>query len=220
MKVKINASESVTAIAYGADKSKQFGATLLLGHGAGVNQTSAFMVNFAESLALRGVEVVTFNFLYTEQGRNAPDRPDKLEACYRAVIEAARKKLKGNRLFIGGKSMGGRIASQVAAAGVEDLSGLVLLGYPLHPPGKPEQLRAEHLAKIREPLLFLQGERDPFGTPDELRPIIKKLKPRAELYAISGGDHSFAVPKKLGIPQADVYCAAQDEIARWLQKIW
>jgi predicted alpha/beta-hydrolase family hydrolase len=219
MKVKLNTGESVTAIAYRANKRERFGATLVLGHGAGANQTSAFLVNFAEGLAARGVDVLTFNFLYAEQGRPAPDRADKLEACYGAVIETARKKTPGNKLFIGGKSMGGRIASQVAAAGVEELSGLVFLGYPLHPPGKPDQLRAEHLAKIRKPMLFVQGERDPFGTPEELKPIIKKLRPVAQLYAIQGGDHSFAAPKKLGLSKAEIYSAAQQEIARWLQKI-
>ncbi len=219
MKVKINESESVTAIAYRASQRKRFGATLLLGHGAGANQLSEFMVNFAEGLAARGVDVVTFNFLYTEQGRKAPDRQAKLEDCYRAVAGFVRDKLRGNKFFIGGKSMGGRIASQIAASGVDDLSGLVFLGYPLHPPGKPEQLRAEHLSKIRKPMLFVQGERDAFGTASELRPMIKKLKPAAQLYVIAGGDHSFKVPKKMGLTPAQIYQAAQDEIAGWLQTI-
>jgi uncharacterized protein len=218
MKVKINERESVTAIAYRAGKKEQFGATLVLGHGAGANQMSEFMVNFAAGLAARGVDVVTFNFLYTEQGRKAPDRQEKLEDCFRAVVERVRANLRGNKLFIGGKSMGGRIASQIAA-GVDDLSGLTFLGYPLHSPGKPEQLRAEHLASLRKPMLFVQGERDNFGTADELSPIIKRLKPGAQLYTIAGGDHSFKVPKKLNIPQEEIYQAAQDEIARWLQTI-
>src|SRR5262245_8762032 len=119
MKVVVNEHESVTVKLYRARKKGEggtIGATLLLGHGAGADQNSEFMITFAEGLARRGVEVVTFNFLYTEQGRRAPDRQDKLEACYRAVIDAIRKTLGSNQLFIGGKSMGGRIASQVAAA--------------------------------------------------------------------------------------------------------
>lgn len=219
MKVKINEGESVTAIAYRASRSKRFGATLVLGHGAGANQTSHFMVSFAEGLAARGVDAVTFNFLYTEQGRKAPDRQAKLEDCFRAVAGLVRDNLRGNKLFIGGKSMGGRIASQLAAAGVEDLSGLVFLGYPLHPPGKPEELRAEHLSRIHKPMLFVQGERDTFGTADELRPIIKRLKPASQLYAIAGGGHSFTVPKKLRVSQEQIYQAAQEEISGWLQKI-
>lgn len=222
MQIKLDGGERVTATRYAAKKSQAIGATLILAHGAGADQHSDFMVSFARGLAARGVEVWTFNFLYTEQGRKAPDRQEKLEACYRAVIAAIRAKTaktNANRLFIGGKSMGGRIASQVAAASNENLSGLVFLGYPLHPPGKPEQLRAEHLARIKKPMLVVQGERDPFGTPDELRPILTKLKPSARLYAITGGDHSFTVPKKRGIAQEAVYAAALDEIRRWVSVV-
>ena len=217
LRVKINEQDTVTALIYPADKKTREGVTMLLGHGAGADQTSNFMVSFSEALQARGIDVVTFNFLYTEQGRRAPDRNDKLESCYRAAIAAVRdeSRLKQNRLMIGGKSMGGRIASQVAAGGVEELAGLVFLGYPLHPPGKPDQLRSEHLSKIGKPMLFVQGARDPFGTPDELRPIVKKLK--ASLYAVEGGDHSFSVAKKWPVSQEQVYRAAQDEIARWIR---
>ena len=214
--IEVDQYGSVTALAY--DAKKRARVTLLLGHGAGADQMSEFMVRFAEGLAERGIDVVTFNFLYTEEGRRAPDTKGKLEACYRAATAAASKRKKGNKLAIGGKSLGGRIASQVAA-GVEGLSGLVFLGYPLHPPGKPDQLRADHLAKIRAPLLFVQGSRDPFGTPDELRPITKKFKPQATIYAIEGGDHSFKVPKSSLLSQEEIYSAAQDEIARWLRLI-
>ena len=216
LRIKVNEQDSVTALLYSASKKERAGVTLLLGHGAGANQTSAFMVMFAGALADRGIDVVTFNFLYAEQGRGAPDRNDKLEACYRAAIAGVGRegKLKSNRLMIGGKSMGGRIASQVAAQTDDGLAGLVFLGYPLHPPGNPEKLRSEHLARIRLPMLFVQGSRDTFGTPDELRPIIKKLK--ASLYAIEGGDHSFKVAKK-SVPQEQVYRDAQDEIARWIK---
>ena len=218
MKIKVNAQESVTAIIYPATKSQRLGLTLVLGHGAGANQTSNFMQSFANALAARGLDVVTFNFLYSEQGRPAPDRAEKLEACYRAVIEAVSKKFRASPLFIGGKSMGGRIASQVAAQGVDRVKGLVFLGYPLHPPGNVEKLRAAHLAQIKKPMLFVQGERDTFGTPDELRPIIKNLKPAAKIYPIALGDHSFKVPKKSPVPQAEVYANAQDAIVAWLTR--
>lgn len=219
MKIKIDNNEAVTAIAYKANKKMQRGITLLLGHGAGASQTSEFMVNFAEGLAARGIEVVTFNFLYTEQGRRAPDRQEKLEACYRTVIKAVQKTLNANQLFIGGKSMGGRIASQVAATDNEGISGLIFLGYPLHPPGKPDALRAEHLSQIHRPMLFVQGERDTFGTPVELQPIVSKLTPACAIYSIPNGDHSFTVPKKSPIPQQDVYAAAQAEIVSWVSKV-
>ena len=218
-KVDLNEYQSVTAVAYPASSKSRAGVTLILGHGAGAGQSSGFMVRFATELAARGIDAVTFNFFYTEHGRRAPDTNDKLEACYRAVIETVRaqRKLGRNRVAIGGKSMGGRIASQVAAAGVGDLAGLVFLGYPLHPPGRPEKLRAEHLSKIKAPMLFVQGSRDSFGTPDELRSIIEKLNPHTELYVVEGGDHSFKVPKSASVIQEEVYRAVQDEIARWLK---
>jgi predicted alpha/beta-hydrolase family hydrolase len=119
-------------------------------------------------------------------------------------------------LAIGGKSMGGRIASQVAAAGVGDLAALVLLGYPLHPPGRPDRLRVSHLTQITAPMLFVQGSRDAFGTPEELQPIIAPLEAPADLHVVEGGDHSFKVPKRSGVQQQDVYGGIQDRIATWL----
>lgn len=218
-KVDINEYQSVSAMLYSAPPKKRAGITLILGHGAGSGQMSAFMVRFATELAARGVDAVTFNFFYTEHRRSIPDPGDKLEACYRTVIDAVRahKKLKKNRLAIGGKSMGGRIASQVAASGVGDLTGLVFLGYPLHPPGKPDQLRTKHLPNIKAPMLFVQGSRDVFGTPDELRPILKKLPAPNKLFVIESGDHSFKVPKKAGVTQEEVYSSVLDEIVSWLK---
>ena len=217
LQIQVSATESVTALLYLAAKGGRLGATLILGHGAGADQTSSFMRLYAGGLARRGFDVLTFNFVYKEKRRGAPDQKAKLESCYRSVIDAARahRKLKANQLMIGGKSMGGRIASQVAAAVAGDLAGLVLLGYPLHPPGKPEQLRAAHLKDISAPLLFVQGSRDAFGSPDELRSVIKEQKLRATLYLIEGGDHSFKVPKSTGLSQPDVYEATMDEITRW-----
>jgi len=219
--VEIAPYGAVTAIAYPAALSDRAQITLILGHGAGAGQTSAFMVDYAKALAGRGIDALTFNFLYTEQRRRVPDPKEKLEACYRAVIAHARQhpSFAGNRLAIGGKSMGGRIASQVAAAGIADLAGLVFLGYPLHPPGKPEQLRDKHLPAIAAPMLFIQGARDAFGTPDELRPVLSRLKAPATLYVVEGGDHSFKVPKSAGIAQAEVHKTLQTEIERWLRAV-
>src|SRR6185503_14669272 len=147
--IAINEGDSVSALLYSAPKKLSAGSTLILGHGAGANQLSGFMRLFANGLAERGVDVVTFNFLYMEQGRHVPDPKPKLEACYVAVIEAVskHKKLVGNRIAVGGKSMGGRIGSQVAAIAemADKISAVVLLGYPLHPPGRPQQLRDAHL---------------------------------------------------------------------------
>lgn len=217
IKVKVTDAESVTALLYPAAKAKRAGVTVILGHGAGANQLSGFMRLFAAGLAERGIDAVTFNFLYMEQGRKIPDPAPRLEGCYRAVIDAAlkHKKLKGNRLVIGGKSMGGRIASQVAAQDGRDIAGLVFLGYPLHPPGRPEKQRSEHLPKIKAPMLFVQGSRDAFGTKEEIAAVIEKLKLPAKLYVIESGDHSLKVSKKNDTRQQDVYNDAMDQIVTW-----
>ena len=222
--VEVLPNRSVTARLYPAATHGRAGVTLILGPGAGAGQTSAFIVEFATGLAARGIDAVTFNFLYGEQGRRIPDPNDRLEACYRAVIAAVRPQMmsSADRLVIGGKSMGGRIASQVAAAGVGDLAGLVFLGYPLHPPGRPDRLRAAHLPDIKVPMLFVQGERDAFGTPEELRPIMSRLEPSPDLYVVADGDHSFKVPKRAGVTQGvtqkDIHNAVQDHVAAWLRK--
>ena len=216
--IEVAPALNVTAIEYPAAASNRVAASLILGHGAGAGQTSSFIVEFAAALATRGIDVITFNFVYAERGRRVPDPNAKLEACFRVVIEAIRRR-KSATLAIGGKSMRGRIASQVAAGGAGELAGLVLLGYPLHPPGKPEQLRAAHLRDVRAPMLFVQGSRDAFGTPAELQPIIARLEPPADLYVVEGGDHSFTVPKRAGPGQQEVYHRVQDRIATWLRRV-
>jgi hypothetical protein len=214
--VEIGKDQKVSAIVYPAAKPKAAGVTLILGHGAGAGQTSGFMVSFATALAARGIETVTFNFSYMEQGRRLPDSKDKLEACYRAVIETvAHRKGAHGRLAIGGKSMGGRIASQVASASSAGIAGIVMLGYPLHPPGRPDKLRTAHLPAIRVPMLFVQGERDAFGTPAELEPFIRGLP--ADLQVIQGGDHSFKVAKSAGVPQEQVDALVLDSVAQWVR---
>jgi len=151
IRVDVSPSEHVTALAYRAARGGSAAPTLILAHGAGADQASGFMVHFATALAVRGVDAVTFNFLYTEQGRRLPDKNDRLESCWRAVIAAVRggnspvharkgKEKTGRRkLVIGGKSMGGRIASQIAAAGEDGVAGLVFLGLPAAPAGPPRQ---------------------------------------------------------------------------------
>lgn len=218
-RIEIGPSQSVTSIAYRAASRDRAGVTLILGHGAGASQTSSFMVSFATNLAGLGIDIVTFNFLYADQRRRIPDSNDKLEACYRAVIERVRNKpwLSSDHLAIGGKSMGGRIASQVAAASAGELAGLVFLGYPLHPPGRPDRLRAKHLLAIEAPMLFVQGSRDTFGSPAELQPIVRQLQPRADLYVAEGGDHALKIPKRSPLTQEAAYEAVQDHIAAWLR---
>lgn len=170
-------------------------AGLLLAPGAGGGQRSRFMVLAAEGLAARGISVATFDFAYMAAGRKIPDKAPVLEGRWREAIEAARvaPALAGLPLFIGGKSMGGRIASQVAAQQAAGVSGLVYLGYPLHPPGKPGQRRDRHLPAVTEPMLFIQGTRDEFGTAAEIRDLLPQLNDRARLFEVADGDHSFNV---------------------------
>jgi uncharacterized protein len=216
---EIAPSEPISALAYGAPAGADI--SLILGHGAGAGQNSPFMVKFATALASRGIETITFNFAYTEAGRRLPDRNDRLEAAWRRMIAAYRNGEIGarGRLAIGGKSMGGRIASQVAAADGDGIAGLVFLGYPLHPPGRPDKLRSAHLPQIRAPMLFVQGSRDTFGTREELAPILETLHAPAELCVVEDGDHSFKVRKSAPLSQAAVFDFILDAVERWLRAL-
>ena len=207
------AGESVAGAVHAAREPSR-GVTFVLAHGAGTNMDHAFLVAVAERLAARGVAVVRFNFPYTERGDRAPDRAPVLEACYRAVLAQVRADLGGDRLVIGGKSMGGRMASHLAAAG-EPLDGLVFLGYPLHPAGRPQQLRDAHLPRIAVPMLFLTGTRDALCPLDTLRPILARL-PQATLHVVDDGDHSFAVRKKSGRTAEMVLVELADATVGWL----
>jgi predicted alpha/beta-hydrolase family hydrolase len=171
-------------------------AAIVLAHGAGAGQASPFMVNAARGLASRGISAATFDFPYMTARRRVPDPAPVLEQHWREMIDAARALFSDLPLFIGGKSMGGRIASHVAARRDSGaLGGLVFLGYPLHPPGKPQQRRDAHLPSIVEPMLFVQGTRDAFGTAAEIRELLPRL-PSATLHEVIDGDHSLKVPAR------------------------
>jgi uncharacterized protein len=222
--LEIAPSERISALVYAAPEPAD--RSLILGHGAGAGQTSAFLVKFAGALASRGIDTITFNFAYSEAGRRVPDRNDRLEAAWRRMIAAYRDGKLGaraRRLAIGGKSMGGRIASQVAAGGGggggEGIAGLVFLGYPLHPPGRADKLRSAHLPHIRAPMLFVQGSRDTFGTPEELAPILETLQAPAELCVVEDGDHSFKVRKSAPLTQNAVFELILDTVERWLRAL-
>ena len=172
-------------------------AAVVLAHGAGHGMDTKLLVDIGGQLAERGLAVLRFNFPYTEEGRQRPDPQPRLEACYRAVAEAVASEFP--QPFLGGKSMGGRIASHIVADGFP-AAGLAFLGYPLHPPGQPERIRDAHLRQIDAPMLFLQGTRDPFAMPDRLHRTIAAL-PFATLHEIPDGDHSFKVK---GRSSADV----------------
>ena len=191
------------------------GTLLVLAHGAGSGHRHPFMVAMASALADRGVDVVTFNFSYIEQRRRLPDRAPVLESCFRSVIAAAREhgSLAQRQLVIGGKSMGGRMATHLAAQGMDTIAGVVALGYPLHPPGKPEQARTAHLPAIAAPVLIVQGERDAFGTPAELKPALATMHAPVTLHVVTGGDHSLVVK---GRSKNDVLDSVAMTVAEWM----
>jgi predicted alpha/beta-hydrolase family hydrolase len=219
--VDVTPSTPTTALLYPAE-GDQVGAALILAHGAGAGQRSPWIVGFARALSALGLDIVTFNFLYTEQHRRAPDRKPLLESCYRSVIDLARRELESAQqlLVIGGKSMGGRIATQVAAADPDlGVKGLVLLGYPLHPPGRPAERRDAHLPAVGRPMLFVQGSRDTFGTPIELVPVLESLMPRPTLHIVEAGDHSFKVAGRDGTRQSAVHDRVQRAIVEWIRML-
>jgi uncharacterized protein len=192
------------------DGPKDSPITIVLGHGAGAPMESPFMAHMAQRLS-KAYRVCRFNFSYMEQGRKAPDRGPILEATFESVVDAVRG---SGRVVVGGKSMGGRIASQAVAGGME-ASGLVYFGYPLHPPGRPDRMRDEHLSKIEAPMLFIEGTRDPFCPLDTLKKVMKEL-PAAELAVIDGGDHSYKVPKSSGRTTEQAWDEGADAALAWL----
>jgi predicted alpha/beta-hydrolase family hydrolase len=168
---------------------------LVVGHGAGGDMHAPLLAGFVDGLAEQGIGSLRFNFPYKQLGRRAPDPPAVLKEAFTAAFEEARRRAGDAGVFVGGKSLGGRIASLVVAEGMP-AAGLVFVGYPLHPPGKPERLRDEHLDRIEVPMLFLQGTRDPFARWDLLTRVIEGLGGRAVLEPVEGGDHSFRVRGK------------------------
>lgn len=166
-------------------------ATLVVAHGAGAGMDHPFMAGFTRAMNDEGIATLRFNFPYLEAGRRSPDRAPVAIAAWRAAFDAAAARTKsGERVWAGGKSFGGRMASMAVAQGMP-AAGLVFLGYPLHPPGKPERARDDHLYGLLVPMLFVQGTRDPFATPAVLEPVLAKLGDRATLHAVEGGGHSF-----------------------------
>jgi hypothetical protein len=202
------------AIGYPADAAAR--ALLVLAHGAGAGQQHPFMVSMARLLSAKGISVVTFDFPYMRERRKVPDRAPVLEAGFREVIDVAREWARGLPLVIGGKSMGGRMATHLGAQHIAGVKGIVVFGYPLHPPGKPDQPRVAHLPSIAVPVLIVQGERDTFGTPDELRPVITTMTAPVTLHVVAKGDHSLSVR---GQKRDDVLAQVADAAVSWLNNI-
>jgi predicted alpha/beta-hydrolase family hydrolase len=184
---------------------------IILAHGAGQGIQSPFMRFFDEALTKRGFLSVQFNFDYMEQGRKIPDAQPKMQEKYRQVVREVAAKHKPRKIIIGGKSMGGRVASYVAAD-MDEVSGLVFLGYPLHAPGKQDKMRDAHLYEIKKPMLFLSGTKDTFAEKPLLERVVSRIGEYATLVWTEKGDHSLKVGKTGTAPLE----AAADEIQKWV----
>jgi predicted alpha/beta-hydrolase family hydrolase len=190
MRLEIDAGRARVAAAWIAPDDPA--ATLVVAHGAGAGMDHPFLVGFCRALAGSRIATFRFNFPYVQSGRRSPDPEPVLRETWLGAFESARGRSGGRAVLAGGKSLGGRIASMVAADGMP-AAGLVFLGYPLHPPGKPERVRDEHLYRIEVPMVFLQGTADPFARTDLLAKVVRDLGDRATYHPIEGGDHSFRV---------------------------
>jgi len=192
----------------------------VLAHGAGAGMRHPFLEAISQRLAEQGIATLRYQFRYMEQRSRRPDPPAVAAATVRAAVVEAARFAPGLPLVAGGKSFGGRMTS--TAQGEEPLPGvrgLVFLGFPLHPPGRPDDTRAEHLARVTIPMLFLQGTRDEFADLELLRPVVKRLGDRATLHLVEGGDHSFKVPKKSGRSEGEVMGELARAIVTWSLKL-
>ena len=213
-RLKINVSKEigkVSSILLLPEKAK---ALIVLSHGAGAGMEHSFMEALAKKLAEHDIGTLRFNFAYMEKGGGPPDRPKKAHQVIAAAISKALNYSEGLTLLAGGKSFGGRMMSQMAAAGtLKDVKGVIYFGFPLHAPGKPGTERAAHLSDIKIPQLFVQGTRDTLAKIDLIKAVAKRLK-KASLAIIDGGDHSFKMLKRSGKTQED----AIEEIAKASEK--
>ncbi len=191
---------------------------IVLAHGAGSGMRNDFMDHFAGGLASSGHRVARFEFPYMAGGRKAPDKGPVLEQSFVDTLEVLAKERKGRKVVAGGKSMGGRIASQAAAKGMP-VDGLVFLGYPLHPPGRPDRIRDAHLKDIEVPMLFVEGTRDPFCPLETLDRVLVPLKKTASVFVVEDGDHSLKVRKSSGRSTTEAWDEAVEAIDAWLTKI-
>ena len=189
---------------------------VVLVHGAGGGMNGDFLSTVAHDLATRDCHVVRFNFPYAEIGRKSPDRQPVLEATWSAVLGHLASEGDQRPLVLGGKSMGGRIAASVVAGGAR-CDGLLFLGYPLHPPGRPDRLRVEHLGRIRVPMLFVAGTRDPLCSFDLLEQTVAGLGDRAGIVRIEGGDHSFRLRRSSMRSTEQAWREVADAANAWIE---
>jgi predicted alpha/beta-hydrolase family hydrolase len=217
--IVVSPNKTVSSIWAIPDAYASHRTAVVVAHGAGNDMSNPFLSYVHEHLAKHGWMSVKFNFPYKELGRKAPDRPAVLEATWVAIIAALRgdERLAPKKLFLSGKSMGGRIASQVVAAG-EKCDGLIYLGYPLHPARQPEKLRSKHLADITSPMLFIEGSRDPLCDLALLERELARSPADAKIHVIEDGDHSFKVPKRSGRSEAEIWSEIVATCNDWLRE--
>lgn len=189
-------------------------ATFICAHGAGGHKADRGMERLTQALRRVGFDLVRFNFPYREKGSSRPDPMPQLKQCIEAVAARAKAELKPKRLLLGGRSMGGRAASMLAADGYA-CDGLMLFAYPLHPAGKPEQLRSAHLPRIAVPVLCFNGTRDALCTRELMAEVLKTVCTRWEMHWLQGADHSFRVLKSSGRAEAEIYDEIAAASARW-----
>ena len=217
LRIEMEGRGHVSGILVRPDNAKSI---LVLGHGAGAGMRHPFMEALAEELARAGVATLRYQFPYMEERRKVPDKPAVLTATVVAAVRAAAGVAPDLPLLAGGKSMGGRMTSQATAEHpLEGVRGLVFFGFPLHPPKQPATKRAEHLARVTVPMMFLQGTRDELADLKLLKPICKNLGERAALHVIETADHSFHVLKKSGRGDAEVLRELAEMTAKWAEGI-
>lgn len=217
LKLDIEAGDTVSALLQLPANAR---ACYVLAHGAGADMRHAFMEKAAVGLAERGTATLRFNFPYMEKKQGRPDRPAVAHAAVRAAVAEAARLCPGLKLVAGGKSFGGRMTSQAQAKEpLPDVKGLAFLGFPLHADKKPSSERAEHLASIAIPMLFLQGTRDGLADLGYLKPVVQKLGAKATLHEVEGGDHSFAVLKKSGRTNEEALTEVLDTLVAWIDEL-
>jgi predicted alpha/beta-hydrolase family hydrolase len=194
-------------------------ATFVFAHGAGAGMQHAFMATVADELGERGIATLRYQFPYMDRGSRRPDPPPLCHATVRAAVAAARQRKADGPLLAGGKSFGARMTSQAEALTPLGVDGLVFLGFPLHPAGKPADARGAHLADVGVPMLFLQGTRDALADHALVRGLVARLGESAALVSIEGADHSFHVPARSGRSDAQVRSDMLDELASWTRRL-
>jgi predicted alpha/beta-hydrolase family hydrolase len=211
----IPVGDETTSATYDPAPNGDTSTVFVCAHGAGGNMADKGVVTVTRALGARGLSIVRFNFLYREKRSNRPDPMPKLKETTAAVVAHVRAELRPKTLIIGGRSMGGRAASMLAADGF-DCTGLLLLAYPLHPPGRPDQLRDAHLPSIRVPVLCANGTRDTFCTPELMKDVLERVTAPWRMLWLEGADHSFHVLKSSGRTDAQVMTEVADAAEDWV----